>query len=158
MAKNRNKDQLNAKARAKYRARKDPSKIDGRTRRGRAAKFETEEEHDATLSPAALNRNLRRKFLRVDARLMAYTNNSLYGWAHDLCKRIMDLGDDSDAATALLSDVSQELRSFLYRAECIEGEISTHLGDGPLLVFVQSYCAGLVPGGAREWTALLSAK
>ncbi|KAF9017038.1 hypothetical protein BDZ89DRAFT_1045394 [Hymenopellis radicata] len=132
----RNKDKLNAKARAKYRARSDPCKVDGRTRSGRAARFETDEEQ--SLPSSVLTRNLRRKFLRVEARLDAHTNNSVYEWAHSLCKEVMDLGDDHEAALALLSDACHEPRTFLHRAECIEEEISKALGDGTLLEFVQS--------------------
>ncbi|KAF8990061.1 hypothetical protein BDZ89DRAFT_1152113 [Hymenopellis radicata] len=134
----RNKDKLNAKARAN----------------GRAAKLGSTEQEDA-ISSASLHRNLRQKLLRIDARLVALTNNSLYDWAHSVCKSVMDLGDDDDAATTLLADICREPWGFLYQVELLEKEIATALGEGPwdcCWILFDRVCPGLCMQSMLLWT------
>ncbi|KAF9001429.1 hypothetical protein BDZ89DRAFT_1146747 [Hymenopellis radicata] len=133
----RNRKALNAKARERYHAKKESRGVDGRTRAGRAGKYETAEEYEASLEEANTTRNLRRKYLRLEARLMAHTNNSIYDWAHELCRTAMGHLNDTDSGHKAMIEAAEGPRKWWDKAQSIERQVEEQVGEGTLLDYIR---------------------
>ncbi|KAF9001839.1 hypothetical protein BDZ89DRAFT_1050314 [Hymenopellis radicata] len=136
--KQNNRKRLNAKARQRYQAKKESHGVDGRMKAGRAGKYETAEEYKASVDESNTTRNLRRKYLRLEARLMAHTNNSLYGWAHGLCQIAMQHLNNQDDGSKALIEAGESPRKWWDKAQSIEREVEEVIGEGSLLDYIHA--------------------
>ncbi|KAF8999736.1 hypothetical protein BDZ89DRAFT_1042219 [Hymenopellis radicata] len=136
-ARRETKAQYWQRARQRYQARKESRTVDGRTKAGKAGQYESVDEYEASLDESNLTRNLRRKYLRLEAGLMAHTNNSLYDWAHELCRIAMQHLDDHDAGSKALIEASESPRKWWDKAKSIEGQVEEQVGEGTLLDYIR---------------------
>ncbi|KAF8995609.1 hypothetical protein BDZ89DRAFT_1052832 [Hymenopellis radicata] len=89
---------------------------------------ETKAQYWQRLDESNLTRNLRRKYLRLEAGLMVHTNNSLYDWAHELCRIAMQHLDDHDAGSKALIEASESPRKWWDKAKSIERQVEEQVG------------------------------